>query len=164
MPVDTRLRVKRRDAERERLQAMTMPSAFDGAWTPASDPVTVQADEQLHGQTVVAGVAEGTIRVVRSADDADLRPDELAVVAAADLESVLLMGTPGAVITDAGPCLADSAVTAAELGVPVLAGVRDPGARLVTGMRARVDATGGTLTVLAAVEQAVDELAAQAQS
>ncbi len=30
MPVDTRLRVKRRAAERERLQAMTMPSTIDG--------------------------------------------------------------------------------------------------------------------------------------
>ena len=38
MPVDTRLRVKRRAAERERLQAMTMPSAFDGTWTPAPNP------------------------------------------------------------------------------------------------------------------------------
>ena len=124
MPVDTRLRVKRRAAEQERLQAMTMPSAFDGAWTPASDPVTVQADEQLHGQTVVAGMAEGTIRVVRSADDADLQPGDLAVVAAADLESVLLLGIPGAVITDDEPHLTDPAV---ELGVPVLAGVRDAG-------------------------------------
>ena len=64
-------------------------------------------------------------------------------------------------ITDDEPHLTDPAV---ELGVPVLAGVRDAGTRLVTGMRARVDATGGTLTVLAAEEQAVDELAAQAQS
>ena len=118
MPVDTRLRVKRRAAERERLQAMTMPSAFDGAWTPASDPVTVHTDEQLDGQTVVAG---------------------------ADLESVLLLGTPGAVITDDEPRLTDPAV---ELGVPVLA---------------RVDATAGTLTVLAAEDHAVAELTAQAQ-
>ena len=86
-----------------------MPSTFDGAWTPAPDPVAAQDNEQLHGQTVVAGVAEGTIRVVRSADDADLQPGDLAVVAAADLESVLLLGTPGAVITDDGPCLTDLA-------------------------------------------------------
>ena len=164
MPVDTRLRVKRRAAERERLQAITMPSAFDGTWTPAPDPVTAQADEQLHGQITVAGVAEGTIRVVRSADDADLQPDELAVIAATELESVLLLGTPGAVITDDGPCLGDPAVAVAELGVPVLAGVRDAATRLVTGMRARVDAAQGTLTVLGVEDHAVEELAAQAQS
>ena len=152
MPVDTRLRVKLRAAERERLQAITMPSAFDRAWTPVSGPVPAQADEHLPGKTVVAGVAEGTIRVVHSADDGDLQPGELAVVAAADLESVLLLGTPGAVITDDGPFLADPAV---EFGVPVLAGVPDACTRLVTGMRARVDATDGTLTVLAE-----DELAA----
>ena len=164
MPVDTRLRVKRRAAERERLQAITMPSAFDGTWTPAPDPVTAQADEQLHGQITVAGVAEGMIRVVRSADDADLQPDELAVIAATELESVLLLGTPGAVITDDGPCLGDPAVAVAELGVPVLAGVRDAATRLVTGMRARVDAAQGTLTVLGVEDHAVEELAAQAQS
>jgi phosphohistidine swiveling domain-containing protein len=164
MPVDTRLRVKRRAAERERLQAITMPSAFAGTWTPAPDPVAAQAGEQLHGQTIVAGVAEGTIRVVRSADDADLQPDEVAVIAAADLELVPLLGTPGAVITDDGPCFGDPAVTAAELGVPVLAGVRGAATRLVTGMRARVDATQGTLTVLAVEDLAVEELAAQAQS
>jgi phosphohistidine swiveling domain-containing protein len=164
MPVDTRLRVKRRAAERERLQAVTVPSVFDGTWTPAPNPVAAQADEQLHGHTVVAGVAEGTIRVVRSADDADLQPGDLAVIAAADLESVPLLGTPGAVITDDGPSLADPAVTAAELGVPVLAGIRDAGTLLITGMRARVDAAAGTLTVLASRGDAVPQLAAQAQS
>jgi phosphohistidine swiveling domain-containing protein len=121
-------------------------------------------NEQLHGQTVVAGVAEGTIRVVRSADDADLQPRDLAVLAAADLESLLLLGAPGAVIIDDGPCLADPASIAAEMGVPVLTGVRDALTRLVTGMLARVDTTQGTLTLLAAEDHAVDELAAQAQS
>ena len=46
----------------------------------------------------------------------------------------------------------------------MLTGVRDALTRLVTGMRARVDATQGTLTVLAAEDDAVAELAAQAQS
>jgi rifampicin phosphotransferase len=98
---------------------------------------------------------------VRSADQFDLQPGELAVIAAADLELVLLLGAPDAVITDDGPCLADPPVA---LGVPVLAGVRHAVTRLVTGMRVRVDATGGTLTVLAAEERGVDELAARAQS
>ena len=63
-------------------------------------------------------------------------------------------------ITDDEPRLTDPAV---ELGVPVLAGVRDAGTRLVTGMRARVDASAGTLTVLPAEDHAVAELTAQAQ-
>jgi len=68
------------------------------------------------------------------------------------------------VITDGSPILSDLAVTAAELRVPVLAGIRDARIRLVTGMRARVDAAQGTLAVLAAEDHAVPELAAQAQS
>lgn len=34
MPSDTRLRIKRRRAERERLQAVSLPGVIDGSWTP----------------------------------------------------------------------------------------------------------------------------------
>ncbi|ORV87274.1 hypothetical protein AWC11_15875 [Mycobacterium interjectum] len=38
MPADARLRIKRRRAERDRLQAQRPPNVIDGAWTPV-DPV-----------------------------------------------------------------------------------------------------------------------------
>ncbi len=38
MPADARLRIKRRRAERDRLQAQRPPDVIDGAWT-AVDPV-----------------------------------------------------------------------------------------------------------------------------
>ncbi|WP_156690230.1 hypothetical protein [Mycobacterium sp. Marseille-P9652] len=37
MPADARLRIKRRRAERERLQAQRPPDVIDGAWTPVAD-------------------------------------------------------------------------------------------------------------------------------
>lgn len=37
-PVDTRLRVNRRRAERERLQALNMPEVVDGRWAPLPEP------------------------------------------------------------------------------------------------------------------------------
>lgn len=40
MPADARLRVKRRRAERDRLQAQRPPDVIDGAWTPVDHPAT----------------------------------------------------------------------------------------------------------------------------
>lgn len=40
MPADARLRVKRRRAERDRLQAQRPPEVVDGAWTPVADGAT----------------------------------------------------------------------------------------------------------------------------
>lgn len=37
MPVDARVRIKRRRAERERLQALRLPRVFDHGWTPVTD-------------------------------------------------------------------------------------------------------------------------------
>jgi len=34
IPADARLRIKRRRAERDRLQAQRPPDVIDGAWTP----------------------------------------------------------------------------------------------------------------------------------
>ncbi|HTY27761.1 MAG TPA: hypothetical protein VMD51_06395, partial [Mycobacterium sp.] len=164
MPVDARLRVKRRATERERLQAVRLPASINGVWTPTSNPDPAQAGEELHGQTVAGGVAEGTIRVLDSADVADLPTGDIAVVGAADIEPVLVLGAPAAVITDGSPALGDPAATAADLGIPVLGNVADARARLVSGMRARVDATAGTLTVLGVEDDAVAELATQARS
>jgi hypothetical protein len=39
MPADARLRIKRRRAERERLQVQRPPDVIDGAWTPVDQPV-----------------------------------------------------------------------------------------------------------------------------
>ncbi|MGC2655615.1 MAG: hypothetical protein WA317_18905, partial [Mycobacterium sp.] len=39
MPSDARLRIKRRRAERERLQALSLPGVIDRSWTPLDGPV-----------------------------------------------------------------------------------------------------------------------------
>ena len=164
MPLDARLRVKRRATERERLHVMRLPPVIDGAWAPVSAPEAAQAGDELCGQSMAGGVAEGTIRVLGPDDVAELQPGDIAVSSAADVEPVLLLGAPAAVITDSSPSLGDPAGTAAALGIPLLGAVAEAGIRLVNGMRVRVDAKAGTLTVLAVEQDAATEFAAQAQS
>jgi phosphohistidine swiveling domain-containing protein len=141
VPADTRLRIKRRIAERERLQAIRLPAVIDTAWTPIDVPVTAQVEEELNGTGLFPGVAEGTVRVVDSAADAGLTADDIAVVAGADVEAVALLGTPAAILTGDGVVFGEQ-----TLRVPFVAGI--PG-RLCTGMRVRVDGSAGLVTVLA---------------
>ncbi len=145
MPSDARLRITRRAAERERLRAVRPPRVIDGAWAPQPVAAAVGAGEPLHGSGIGAGTVEGTVRVVGSATDAGLGPADIAVVATADVESLVLFGTPGALIIEDGVTLSDPG----ELGIPVLTGVPEATARLVTGTRVRVDAAAGTVAVLA---------------
>lgn len=163
MPVDARLRIKRRVAERERLQAVRLPSVINGAWAPLDDPEVAAVDGELRGLGVSGGTAEGTVRVVRSIDDADVGSDEIAVLAAAHIHCAILIGTPAAVVSDAGAASTDAATVARHIGVPLVVGVAGAATRLVTGMRARVDGTSGTVSVLAAEEDPALELAARAQ-
>lgn len=157
MPVDARLRVKRRAAERERLQAVRVPAVIDGGWTPQPLVDVAAAGEQLRGTRCEGGAFEGTVQVVSSAADTGLGPGDVAVVATADVESLALFGTPGAVIVEDGARLTDTS----GLGVPVVAGVADATARLVTGSSVRVDGATGTVVVLAD-SRAVAELVAGA--
>jgi nucleoside-diphosphate-sugar epimerase/phosphohistidine swiveling domain-containing protein len=148
-PADSRLRIKRRIAERERLQAVRLPAVIDTAWRPVAVPGPAHIADELSGTGLFPGVVEGTVRVVASADDAGLQSDDVAVITTADIESVTLLGTPAAVLTGDGAALADVARAAAEVGVPFVAGVADGAVRLCSGMRVRVDGSTGLVTVLA---------------
>ncbi|MGY4709336.1 hypothetical protein ACXDF8_07230 [Mycolicibacterium sp. CBM1] len=142
VPPDARLRVKRRTAERDRLQTVELPPVVDGGWAPTTGPPAAAVGEELSGRGAVAGVAEGTVMVVLSADDAHLQAGDIAVIAGAGLDWVTLLGAPGAVI-------ADGAVgTTAGLAVPVVTHVQDAECRLHTGMRVRVDGAAGRVSVL----------------
>lgn len=157
MPADARARITRRAVEQQRLQAMRLPRVIDGAWTPQQAPDAEAAAEPLCGSGNGAGVVEGTVRVLRSASEAGVGPGDVAVIASPDVESLVLFGTPGAVVVEDGVMLTDPAAA----GIPVVSGVPDATARLVSGTRVRVDAGTGTVAVLAESE-VVAELVAGA--
>lgn len=149
LPADSRLRVKRRFAERERLHTVRLPAVIDAGWRPAIAVDVAQIDDVLRGTGLFPGVAQGVIRVVDSTACAGLHDDDVAVITTADIESVPLLGTPAAVLTGGGSTVSDPARVAAELAVPFVAGIADVAARLCPGMRVRVDGSTGLITVLA---------------
>jgi nucleoside-diphosphate-sugar epimerase len=55
LPQDIRLRVKRRRAERERLQAMSMPHTFCGQWSPLPDEVPAPGADHISGHASRVG-------------------------------------------------------------------------------------------------------------
>ena len=148
-PADTRLRIKRRIAERERLQGVRLPAVIDTAWEPVAVPDAARVADELRGTGVFPGVVEGTVRVIDSAADAGLQDDEIAVITTADIELVTLLGTPAAVLTDGGATLTDATRAATELQVPFVAAITDGATKLCSGMRVRVDGSAGLITVLA---------------
>ena len=86
--------------------------------------------------------------------DADVGPDEIAVLAAADIDCAILIGTPAAVVSDTGPGSTDPATVARYIGgMPFVVDVTGAASRLVTGMRVRVDGTSGTVSVLGAEDE-----------
>lgn len=149
LPADARLRVKRRIAERERLQTLRLPDVIEATWAPAPGPAPAATGEVLRGTGLTDGVADATVRVVTGADGVDLGPDDVAVVAAADLEFVAALGAPGAIITDHAATVLDRPPATA---VPTVTAVTST---LRTGMRVRVDGAAGLVTVLAGLEGSV---------
>ncbi|GAY16978.1 PEP-utilizing enzyme [Mycobacterium sp. shizuoka-1] len=149
LPPDSRLRIKRRIAEREHLQTLRLPAMIDSEWKPAGDPAPARVADQLRGDGLFPGIVEGTVRIVDSAADAGLGAGDVAVIATADVESVSLLGTPAAVLTDGGSTLSNVTEVASELGVPFVSGIADGASRLNAGMRVRVDGAAGLVTVLA---------------
>jgi phosphohistidine swiveling domain-containing protein len=158
VPGDARLRIKRRAAERERLHAIRLPAVIDGAWSPIAGRGAAQVGDQLHGAGQSPGVVEGTIRVVDTTAGTTLAADEIAVVSTIDIESVLVLGTPAAVLSVSDAALTAPTRDAAESGVPVVAGIGAACASLRTGMRVRVDGSTGLVTVLAMAADAAGEL------
>lgn len=158
VPADTRLRIKRRTAERERLHAVRLPAVIDTAWSPIAGPDAAQVADELTGTGLFPGVVEGTIRVVDSVAEPDLAADDIAVISTIDIESVVPLGTPAGVLTDSDATLTALTHGVAELGVPFVAGIAAAPERLQNGMRVRVDGSTGRVTVLAMAAHRVGEL------
>jgi phosphohistidine swiveling domain-containing protein len=164
MPVDARLRIKRRRAERERLQAVRVPAFIDRTWVPLGGSELAGVGDQLGGIGASHGVAEGRVRVVYSPECAGLQPDEVLVAPVADAGFTALFGVASAVVTDIGSGSSDAAVVARQLDLPCVVNTADASTRLTDGMLVRVDGTAGTVTVLAAADPLADDLASHTRS
>jgi pyruvate,water dikinase len=116
---------------------------------PAAGTAAVHNGRALRGLCVSRGVVEGTIAVLRDASEGASMPrGAILVTVATDPSWTPLFTLAAGVITEIGGTVSHAATLARELGVPALANVRDATTRLRDGMRVRLDATGGVVTIL----------------
>jgi rifampicin phosphotransferase len=123
-------------------------SVADGA---LSSPMTLRegssggTERMLHGLGCSAGVAEGIVRVVRSAAD-DLALDgHILVAPRTDPGWAPLFPCARGIIVERGSLLSHSAVLARELGIPAVVGIAGIVDTLRDGERVRIDGTTGTV-------------------
>jgi pyruvate,water dikinase len=140
------------------------PSLIRGAFDPftwAADPnrrsdvhdataAPPPAGGDVSGFPGAAGVVEGVVRVLRSAEEgADLRAGEILVTTVTNIGWTPLFPRAAAVVTDVGAPLSHAAIVARELGIPAVVGTGNATSVLHTGDRVRVDGGRGTVEVLA---------------
>ena len=103
----------------------------------------------LRGLPGSPGVAEGPVRVLASADDfGRFRPGDVLVARTTNPAWTPLFYTAAAVVTESGGPLSHGAVTAREVGIPAVMGVRGALRALREGTAVRVDGGRGTVTVV----------------
>ena len=111
--------------------------------TASSRPTCPGGERVLRGLGCSAGVAEGIVRVVRSAED-DLTLDgHILVAPRTDPGWAPLFPCARGIIVERGSLLSHSAVLARELGIPAVVGIAGIVDTLRDGERVRIDGTTG---------------------
>jgi len=102
----------------------------------------------LVGQAVSPGVAEGVVRVVLDPRGARLNPGEILVCPATDPGWTPLFLAAGGLVMEIGGMVTHGSVVAREYGIPAVVGVDRATQRLKTGQRIRVDGSSGQIVIL----------------
>ncbi|MCP3804486.1 PEP-utilizing enzyme [Allokutzneria sp. A3M-2-11 16] len=126
------------------------PTLIRGRFDPnALDRAEEPGDGAITGFPGVAGVVEGSARVVSTVEEAEsLLPGEILVAVSTNIGWTPLFPRAAAVVTDIGAPLSHAVIVARELGIPAVVGCGTATARLATGDRIRVDGLRGTVSVL----------------
>lgn len=132
----------RRARHRRDARLAEPPSTFVGHPPDEAGPAPAGAD--LHGLPASSGIAEGVVRVLRTAADTErLERGAILVVPSADVGWSPLFLLASAVVTDLGGPLSHAAIVMRELGVPAVVNVTDATRTLRDGERVFVDGDAG---------------------
>ena len=102
----------------------------------------------LKGQGVCAGVARGTVRIIRDpADPRLLEPGDILVAPITDPAWTPLFLAVAGVVVEVGAQQSHAAIVARELGIPAIVGVADATTRLIDGQLIEIDGATGIVTV-----------------
>ena len=111
--------------------------------------------DDLVGDPVSPGVAEGVAHVVRDPRGVRLQPGEILVCPATDPGWTPLFLTAGGLVMEVGGMVTHGSVVAREYGIPAVVGVHEATERIHTGQRIRVDGAAGRITLLEDVPEPV---------
>lgn len=129
--------------------ALQWPQLLIASDLLASELPTSNDPNVLLGTACCPGVVEGVVRVVVNMTDAQGLNGEILVTERTDPGWVPLYPACSGLLIERGSLLSHSAVVARELGLPTIVGVRGGlVSRLKTGMRVRMDAGRGEITIL----------------
>ncbi len=155
----------RRRAEHQLATTITPPPVLGTPPEPAEDPFMdalvvrlvgmTPPDESaeddpdvLKGVAGAPGVATGTVKVVRSLDEASILTDGDIMVCEMTLPPwVPLFSIVSGVVADTGGVLSHCAIVARDLGLPAVVGTQVGTTELENGMTVTVDGTKGTVTI-----------------
>jgi len=152
-PADSRERVTRRRAERERLKKLDYPLHFRQPWVPPDPAAAYAADRAITGTPVSSGIVRGRVRIMVDAGD-DLEPGEVLVANATDTGWTPFFGCAAAVVTNVGGVMSHAAIVAREFGIPAVVNTVDATRRLKSGQLVEVDGTTGTVSI---IEESLDD-------
>ena len=120
-------------------------------WDLSADEEMVLStnDNQLTGLPASAGIAEGEIYIVHSADDfANFPPNAILVAKTTNPAWTPLFYVAKALITESGGVLSHGAVTAREMKIPAVMAVRHVMQLLHNGQKVRVNGSSGVVEIL----------------
>ena len=146
-----------RRSQRDYLQEREPPFVFEGELPdPSTWPLRSarrsashsSATTVLTGQGVCAGVARGTVRIVRDPSDPRLlEPGDILVAPITDPAWTPLFLAVAGVVVEVGAQQSHAAIVARELGIPAIVGVADATTRLIDGQTIDIDGATGLVTV-----------------
>ena len=147
-----------RRSQRDYLQEREPPFVFEGELPdPSTWPLRSTRRSASHssvatvltGQGVCAGVASGTVRIVRDPSDPRLlEPGDILVAPITDPAWTPLFLAVAGVIVEVGAQQSHAAIVARELGIPAIVGVADATTRLVDGQTIEINGATGIVTVV----------------
>jgi pyruvate,water dikinase len=113
------------------------------------DPEGSKDGKTVRGLGVVAGIFEGTARIVRGPEDfVHLEKGEILVTSSTSCAFNLVLPLLGAIVTDRGGLLSHTAIVAREYGIPAVVGSRHATQVIHDGAWLRVNGASGEATVL----------------
>jgi len=142
---DLRALVIERRREWERWREVVPPAAI-GTPQAAPAPTVESAGDELRGAPASRGVATGTARIIRSADEgARLRPGDIMVCEMSTPAWTPLFAIVSGIITETGGALSHPAITAREYGIPAVVALKDATVRIREGQVVTVDGGAGVV-------------------